>query len=695
MRPRARSAPAKPAPPPRRPSGPWKLRTLLIAAVLAAYLNSFGLGFALDGNRIVSQDQRIREATAQNFRLILDKPYYWPSQGEALFRPAATFSFLFNYSILGNGGNRAEGYHSLNFLLHLLNTLLLFALARRLFRCDLPAFFAAALWAVHPIDTEAVANVAGRPDLLAAAAVLGGLLLYVRAADSSGWRRKAAQGGLFAIALAGICSQESAAILAGAMLAWDVCFAEKDRASYLRRLPFYAAALIPIALWWLWKRQIFSGEPIFPPNVVDNPLLGLNFWASRWMALKVLALDLWLMLFPMSLSADRSYNEIPFHGLADPLAWLAAAALAAIAAALFVKCRHDRVALWPAAFCAIALLPTANLIVPIGSIQAERFLYLPAAGFTAAIVALLWKWKPERTIVIALSIVLALFIVRTLVRNRQWNDNASLAAADVQSAPRSARLHDMYGQSLYAQDPQHNLDRAIGELETAWSILRPLPPAWQFAPTPAVLGTYYGIKGDLAGAGTPEGRAWYEKARVTLVAARDATAALQDAFDDLQRRQGRPVPPFIEYAPAYFYLGQVYQRLGNYPEALRDYRQGADLEPGNPTGYDAIGKALYDSGDFDAAAVAVVTKVLLVGVDDPNVSNGMQEVYGKIPDAACAFPPDSGGVLNLQCPRVHADLCKASVALAGAFLADRQPDKARESQVRAASQYGCPFPEAK
>ena len=692
MPPRAR--PSKPAKPTvaRGPSGPWKLRLLLAAVALISYANSFTLGFALDGNLIVQQDPRIREATAENIGHILDKPYYWPSQADVLYRPVTTFSFLVNYALLGNA-TRAGGYHWLNFLLHLLNAFLCFALARRLFGRDLPAFFAAALWAAHPIGVEAVTNVAGRADLLAAAAVLGSLVLYIRAADAQGWRRYAAVALLFALALAGLLSKENAAILTGAMLAWDFFFTERSRATILRRLPFYAAASLPLAIWFLIRREIFNAAPLPPVNVVDNPLLGLGFLASRWMALKILGLDLWLLIFPVGLSADRSYNQIPYLGVADALAWLAMAALGAVAAALILKQRGNRAAMWSAAFFAMALIPTSNLLLRIGSCIAERFLYLPAVGFAAALVAVVWQWKPERSVAIGLSILLALYAVRTLARNPAWADNAALAAADVQTATHSFRLHDMHGQSLYSKDPQHNLDAAIVQLETARDILRPLPPAQRFSPTPAILGTYYGIKGDLAGGvDTADGRAWYEKARAALTAARDETEAFQASYDDLQRRHGRPLPPIVAYAPAFFYLGQVYQRLGNYADAVRYYRQGTNLQPGNPIGYDTLAKAYFDHGDYDDAAVAVMTKVLLVGVEDPNVTNGMHEIYSKLADGACAFPESSAGLINLECARVHSDLCKASVALSDAFIAGRQPDKARESRLRAASQYSCPMP---
>jgi hypothetical protein len=145
------------------------------------------MGFAQDSPVIVLKDPRIRKAAAENLRLILCHEYWWPTLFAGLYRPVATASLLLNYAILGNGEN-AAGYHCVNFFLHLGNVWLVYALSRRLLKSMWPAFFAAALWAVHPIGTESVTNIVGRADELAAMAVLGGLLLYVRSTEMRGAR---------------------------------------------------------------------------------------------------------------------------------------------------------------------------------------------------------------------------------------------------------------------------------------------------------------------------------------------------------------------------------------------------------------------------------------------------------------------------------------------------------------------------
>ena len=88
----------------------WLVVLALSAVTLLAYSNSFSAGFAFDNKGLLLQDPRIREATAQNIGLIFQRTYWWPYGESGLYRPITTLTYLFNYSILGNGDQPA-GYH--------------------------------------------------------------------------------------------------------------------------------------------------------------------------------------------------------------------------------------------------------------------------------------------------------------------------------------------------------------------------------------------------------------------------------------------------------------------------------------------------------------------------------------------------------------------------------------------------------
>ncbi len=649
------------------------MRAALVALALLAYSNSFGLGLALDSNLLIQQDRRIREATAGNLGLILTTHYWWPAPADRLYRPVTTASFLLNYAILGNGP-RPAGYHVLNFLLHAASILLVFELALLLFGRAGPAFFAAALWGVHPAGTESVTNAAGRADLLATVFLLAALLWYARTAGSPTPRTVA---GLFGLALLAVFSKETGAVLAGLMLLWDLTRGVRPR------IPAYLAALAPLAILWWARMQVFRSAPWPKAPFVDNPLLGAGFWVSRFTAVKVIGMDLALLVWPARLAADRSYNQIPLSGWGDPLAWISLAAAGAILAFVVARYRKDRVLFWSAGFFALTLLPVSNLVLRIGSIMAERFLYLPAIGFAVAAAALLYRHVPRHAIPYVAGAVLVLCAGRTFARNPAWNDSPTLAATDVQNAPGSFRLHDMHGQYLYLQDPKANLDAAIQELEAAWSILRVLPPERIFEANPATLGMYYGVKGDAAGGPqTKEGRAWYEKSLETLLEARAASRAGQKAFDDAQQAHGKPPDGLVAYSPLYGFLGVTDLRLGRYPEAIEAYRYAVVLNSRNAAAYDSLANAYLSAGDPAGSAVALLEKGLETGFSPPTLA-ALRSVYARIPDGQCSVR-QNGGIDQLDpgCPRVHSDLCKAGAGLDQLLKEARQPARARD--------YGCP-----
>lgn len=594
-----------------------------------------------------------------------------------MYRPVTLISFLWNYAVLGNGESGA-GYHFANFLLHAINVLLVYELALLLFRRRQPAFFAAALWAVHPIHTECVANVAGRADLLAAMAVLAGLLLYTRMNAWTVGRRWLAATGLFAIATLGEFSKENAAVLLGLLLLWDLSFGIGPwREGLRRRIPAYSAATAALLLLWWMRLRIFSPLPWPELPYVANPLIGAGFWTARLTAFKVIGLDLWLLAFPIGLSSDRSFNQIPLAGALDVAAWAALLLVSVLLAVAIARRRRDPLIFWVAGFAGLTLLPTSNLLFPIGTIMAERFLYLPCIAFVAALVALADRCCPPVAARVALALLLAFWTGRTLLRNPAWDNNLTLARADVETAPASFGLHERLAAALFEQDARGNLDRVIHQAETAWRILGVLPPQRQFQPTPANLGAYYRFKGDaLGGADTPQGRAWYEKALAILQQAREVARAAEKNYDDLQLAHHKPLGKRIAFRDVYFNLGAVDALLGRYPDALEAYRYGRLLDPGSINPYDEMAAVYQAEGDPGRAAIMLHEKSLLEG-DRPATTDALKKLYDALGEASCAFPALRGGAeLDFNCARVKSDVCQAAADLSQMWTEARDPERA-------------------
>ena len=355
----------------------WLAPAGLFALTLLAYANSLGLGLAGDSQFLLTQDPRLQSLTAQNLWLILSKSYWWPVAGDLIYRPVTTASLLLNHALAGAAGGGAFWYHLVNLLLHACNVWLLWKLASRLLSRH-AAWWAAALWAVHPIATEAVDNVVGRADLLAAMAVLAGLLIYGRATVESGPPRWLA---LFAVAAAGVFSKENAVVLVGLMLLSDLAFGAPGGIRRRQRLAAYAAALGSIVALLVARAAVFAPLPWPPAFYMDNVLRDLPRWERLFSAQNIVGMDVGLLVWPVRLVSDRSFDVIRPAAWTDAGAWISLWALVALLVlALAMRWRHPLV-FWLVGFLGLALLPTSNLVITIASAMAERFLYLPSVAF--------------------------------------------------------------------------------------------------------------------------------------------------------------------------------------------------------------------------------------------------------------------------------------------------------------------------
>ena len=263
------------------------------------------------------------------------------------------------------------------------NVLLVFAVGRRLLGRIGPSALLAALWAVHPASTESVTNIIGRSDLLAAMATLSGFLMYVKSTQTAGPRRIAWLAGLGMVTAAGVYSKESAVMIIGVIALYELAWPGRRR--WFDLLFGFVATGIPIAGMLLQRASVLAGSPPAEFPFTDNPIADADFWTGRLTALKVVAYYLAQAVWPWRLSIDYSYSQIPLvSGSAGDWVLLVATLLAA---AVWVGLwRWNRTAFFLAGFALIVFLPTSNLLFPIGTIRADRFLYLPAAGLLGCVV---------------------------------------------------------------------------------------------------------------------------------------------------------------------------------------------------------------------------------------------------------------------------------------------------------------------
>jgi tetratricopeptide (TPR) repeat protein len=417
------------------------LAALAAGLGVLVYVNALGNPFVYDDVRGVVGNASIRELTSPYVRLVGD-----------LSRPVLNLSYAVDYALWGFA---PFGYHLTSVLLHALNVALLFALTRAAARDagaaagtalepDATALAVAALFAVHPLQTEAVGYVSGRSEVLCATFFLGALLA-LRRGLVPGEARWLALGGLLGGLALG--AREVAVVLPVVLLGYDRLVVRGDPAAARRRLrrihvPLLALmALAGAARLWVHVTTEAAAAPVAA-------------WQYLLMQLAVVWRYLRLLALPVGQSVVHSVDEVTTP--LDPLALAAGAGLVGVAALAWgVRRRLPLASLGVLWF--LALLAPSSTLIPLNEAMAEHRVYLASYGVLLAVVAAAGDGRARlarRGIRLdvawraTLLLVLAALAALTVERNAVWADPLALWLDAARKAPAVWLPHYAVGEAL-------------------------------------------------------------------------------------------------------------------------------------------------------------------------------------------------------------------------------------------------------
>ncbi len=460
---------------------PWLAVAL---AAIACYAATLGYGLVLDDKQFLTSPLRTRPfdvlAVWRNGFLAPEFHYL------GLYRPLSQWTLLLNgraNAVFLGATTAGVGFHAVNVLLHAGACLALLAWLRSLpLRRGVP-FVAALLFAVHPIHTEAVANVSARSEPLALLFGCAFLLAHRRA------RPIAATLCL----LAALWSKESAVGFVAVAIAADLAFREPGERRPVLAWSLHAAAFAG----WLWLRAL----------AVQLDYLRMLLWPTR-----------------QSIDYAYAHRQV-LASAADPrVLAFAACVVAGVVAAFLARRRAPVVALAVAGYAALFAV-TSNFLFPIGAIEAERLAYMPSAFFCLLGASILVGFSAALPRIAGVAWLAALVLVlgaKTVRQSSAWKDEGTLVRAAVVAAPDSAKAHLLIAQILETEgDPL----AALGEYEASLRIYDGYGWTW------FLLGNLLERMGDQGGAV----HAWRAALRADASLA-DARARLAVALLELGRR---------------------------------------------------------------------------------------------------------------------------------------------------------------
>jgi hypothetical protein len=442
----------------------------LLSALLgiALYAVSIGGTYIYDDLRLLIDDPRVHDAAlwghfwTQSYNGSIDTPY----------RPLVSMTYAIQWAI---HGDQPWAFHLVNVLLYGAVCALVAAFAQRLLQSSAAGFVAGFLFAAHPIHVEAVANIAGRPELMCAAGMFGALLLYLRPLTIA---RASAIVGCFIFAL---LSKEQGMLLPILLLILDRAMRWHSPPEPAERPPRLGLAVAvgvllvgylifrqtTLPLNWDRSQMDWTVNPLIPCDF--NPhggAVGRDAWL---MPLVLLGRYVALLAAPVRLSIDYGATVIGWHArLSDPYLWMGIAACIAWVMTFIVSVRRRSVA---GVIClcgfALAYAMVGNIVSYIGTNFAERLMFIPSAFLLVLIAAGLAR-LPARGVAAVVAVLVALGGWRTVSYAARWNDPYTFYAISLSEQPESLRLHMLAAQQAVGRGQFERSDAILADARQRW-----------------------------------------------------------------------------------------------------------------------------------------------------------------------------------------------------------------------------------
>ena len=414
----------------------------LAGAVVLAYVNSFAGVFQFDDFNVIVGNPAVHSWQA------------WLADSPTGIRPLLKFTYMLNWT----WGVGTFGFHLLNTLIQAVNAILIYHLSRKFLEnllLPLPkaaAFTCALIFALHPVQTEAVTYISGRSTSLMAMFYLGSLLAYAHGRDQGNrWLLYLASPLLFILA---VLTKETAVTLPLALLLWDrTRYFKEPWKQTMKNLGVHAGLLASMTVVFAAHRGYMKFfEACFQTRGWEENLLtqinAIPHLLSR------------LLLFP-SLNIDP---DLPLVSGWDSLLFAQALLLAALISMGLICLRRRPSLGFGLLWFFIHMLPT-NSFIPRLDIANDRQLYLASWGLSLAFGS---EWqrvagtlKRRSVLSPALTALLALILCFfTLSRNEVYRSEVALWEDTAQKSPHKARVHNNLGYAYYLSGRYVDAQRA-------------------------------------------------------------------------------------------------------------------------------------------------------------------------------------------------------------------------------------------
>jgi protein O-mannosyl-transferase len=624
------------------------LLCLVLIIGLPVFLPCLKNGFVWDDRQYLIDNSAVQALSLKNVSRI------FTSFTEGNYHPVTFLSYLFEFHFFKLN---PAGYHLINLILHLFNSLLVFWLFLLVTRSSAVSLVTSILFAIHPLHVESVAWVSGRKDVLYAFFFISAIISYL-------YHLKKKKGSAFYcfslfLFLLSALSKSMAVSLPLALFLVDYLIGRKfDKTALLDKVPFFVLSIVFAAIGFIsqYTGGAVRQEPFILYDSFLNACYAVVFYLNK-------------AFVPIRLSCFY-----PYPGKMEKLISFLGLFMACIILIKAVPRKYSKKLIFGLGFFLATLLPVLQLIPFSEIVVADRFTYIPLIGiFYLAAEGSVWLYKrnsrPRRFFLLVISAaILSVMVMLSMARSKVWKDGLSLWNDVLKNYPNVAVAHNNRG-LIYLGRGEYDkarldfqeamrigfrgrnrkvylylnfgfLYRAIGKNEEA---IAEFKKAMQADPNhPSVyfnLGHLYATIGD-----KDKAISFYKKALEVYPRSKEACLALGDVYDSLGKKddaiamfnQAIQIDPAylpgylkliglyaagansqalipvyknmitnnLEYFDAYYHIADLYSQMHNYPQAISLYKKALKINPNSAPAYINLGKIYYLTGRFSKAIIS-------------------------------------------------------------------------------------------
>ncbi|MBC8288318.1 MAG: tetratricopeptide repeat protein [Nitrospinae bacterium] len=587
---------------------PLYARLILVAVIGLVYGNTFLSSFHFDDLPSILEKPWIRG---------LDKIPQFLNKDGLFQRPLVILSFNVNYAI---SEFEVWSYHLFNLVLHALATLLVFRFVERALNfledfssqkgfSSLP-FFAAMVFALHPLSTQSVTYISSRSSIMATVFYLSALILFFDGFKK--WKQTGQKGWGYFIS-SGICfflgglSKEIIVTFPAMLFLFHFYFISRETAkTWIATYAKWIFLLVIPLLAFVGYKQFMAGGLLSASSAYLKP--------STWLLTQTSVVPFEYfrkMLFPFNMNIDIDFPIL--SNWLQPANWLGMALLGIfIYYWIRISARISkadevgrRFAGFGMAWILLTLLPTSSFI-PLLDVAVEHRTYLPMVGFVFLIAGgfsrlrigcsenfSAFSFPTTKLINYCAVLILIFFSLGVMTRNGDWKDEVTLWSDAKKKSPKLVRPYNNVGE---AYDKLGKYDEAIAEFEGSLKI----NPDYFFGLSN--LGNIYGKQRKL-----PEAIDYFKKAlkqkpdyspaHYNLARALHLTGKRQEAAESY--RKSIKSNPFFEQA--FYNLAYLAMELSLFDEALENFEKFLSMQPNHSKAHFGAGNALMMKGQLDLA----------------------------------------------------------------------------------------------